>query len=246
MLDELNRNAESNQQLKYKLDIKDSQSGAASGAFSVKELIETGKAAIIIGGLNPQSATKEYLEAKKYGVPFISLSQVYLPKEEKNHLLIEIPGSIESQVHHIFNSNLATKLGRAGAILYPKSDLGEAYANEFWRKSKQLEYPVTSILSFDRNAVDFKDPIMNLLGIKYPKEREEEMSLVNDISYLEKNKNNIRLQNLQPQMDFDWLFVPALPRDVLQLLPNFNFFDAFNTNFVGVPSWRSEIMTNEG
>jgi hypothetical protein len=47
-------------------------------------------------------------------------------------------------------------------------------------------------------------------------------------------------------MDFDWLFVPALPRDVLQLLPNFNFFDAFNTNFVGVPSWRSEIMTNEG
>lgn len=246
MLDELNRNAESNQSLKYTLDIKDSQSGAASGAFSVKELIETGKAAIIIGGLNPQSATKEYLEAKKYGVPFISLSQVYLPKEEKNHLLIEIPGSIESQVHHIFNSNLATKLGRAGAILYPKSELGEAYANEFWRKSKQLEYPVTSILSFDRNAVDFKDPIMNLLGIKYPKEREEEMSLVNDISYLERNKNIKRLQNLQPQMDFDWLFVPALPRDVLQLLPNFNFFDAFNTNFVGVPSWRSEIMTNEG
>lgn len=246
MIDELNLLASENMSKKYKLEVKDSQSGAATGVFVVKELIETNKVSIIIGGLNPQSATKEYLEAKKYGVPFISLSQVYLPKEEKNHLLIEIPGSIESQVHHLFNSNLANKLGRAGALLYPKNEVGEAYANEFWRKSKLTNYPVTSILSFDRNATDFKDPIMNLLGIKYSREREEEVQLVSDISYLEKNKNVKRLQNLQPQLDFDWIFVPGLPRDVLQLLPNFNFFDAFNTNFVGVPSWRSEIMTNEG
>lgn len=246
MIDELNLTSEETPNKKYKIEIKDSQSGAATGSFSVKELIETNKVSIIIGGLNPQSATKEYLEAKKYGVPFISLSQVYLPKEEKNHLLIEIPGSIESQVHHLFSSSLASKLGRAGALLFPKNEVGEAYANEFWRKSKLENYPVTSILSFDRNASDFKDPIMNLLGIKYTKEREEELQLVSDISYLEKNKNVKRLQNLQPQLDFDWVFVPGLPRDVLQLLPNFNFFDAFNTNFVGVPSWRSEIMTNEG
>lgn len=246
MIDELNQVALENATKKYKIEVKDSQSGAATGAFSVKELIETNKVSIIIGGLNPQSATKEYLEAKKYGVPFISLSQVYLPKEEKNHLLIEIPGSIESQVHHLFASSLANKLGRSGALLYPKNEVGEAYANEFWRKSKLENYPITSILAFDRNATDFKDPVMNLLGIKYSREREEELQLVTDISYLEKNKNVKRLQNLQPQLDFDWVFVPGLPRDVLQLLPNFNFFDAFNTNFVGVPSWRSEIMTNEG
>ncbi len=245
-LEELNTLSESNPNLKYKLEIKDSASESANGTFAVKELIETGKVSLVIGGMNPQSATKEYLEAKKHGVPFISLSQVYLPKEEKDHMLIEIPGSVESQVNHIFNSNLATKLGSRGALLYPKNELGEAYANEFWRKAKSINYPITSVASFDKNSSDFKDPVMNLIGIKYPREREEEFQLVADISTMEKNKNIKRLQNLQPQLDFDWLFAPALPRDVLQLLPNFNFFDAFNTNFIGVPSWRSEIMTNEG
>lgn len=246
MIDELNAFSAENVNKKYKVEVKDSQSGAATGSFSVRELIETNKVSVIIGGLNPQSATKEYLEARKYGVPFISLSQVYLPKEEKNHLLIEIPGSIESQVHHLFASSLANKLGRSGALLYPKNEVGEAYANEFWRKSKIENYPVTSILAFDKNTSDFKDPVMNFLGIKYSREREEEMQLVSDISFLEKNKNVKRLQNLQPQIDYDWVFVPGLPRDVLQLLPNFNFYDAFNTNFVGVPSWRSEVMVNEG
>ena len=54
------------------------------------------------------------------------------------------------------------------------------------------------------------------------------------------------MQNLQPQIDFDWVFVPGLPREMVQMLPNFNYFDAFNINYVGVPSWRSELMTNEG
>lgn len=246
MMAELSLIGESSPDKKYKLEIKDSQSGAATGVLAVQELIETNKVSMIIGGINPQSATKEYLEAKKFGIPFISLSQVFLPKEEKNHLLIEIPGSIESQVYHLFATNLASKLGRTGALLYPRNELGEAYANEFWRKSQLMSYPITSVVSFDRNGVDFKDPVMNLLGIKYTKEREEELQLVTDISYLERNKNVKRLQNLQPQMDFDWVFVPGLPRDILQLLPNFNYFDAFNTNFVGVPSWRSEIMANEG
>ena len=67
-----------------------------------------------------------------------------------------------------------------------------------------------------------------------------------NIMLAEKNKSIKRIQNLQPQVDFDWVFVPALPKEVVQILPNFNYFDAFNLNYVGVPSWRSELMTNEG
>jgi hypothetical protein len=72
------------------------------------------------------------------------------------------------------------------------------------------------------------------------------LAIVNDIVTLESKKNIKRLQNLQPQIDFDWIFVPALPRETVQILPNFNFFDAFNLKYVGVPSWRSELMLNEG
>ena len=231
---------------KYRVEMKDTQGSAATAAFAVKDLIEVNNVSAVIGGLTPNSATKEYLEAKKHGVLFISLSPVFLPKEEKNHLLIEVPASIESQVNQLFSQKMIAKMGSRPAIIYPKNELGEAYANEFWRRSKKQNLDVTGLISYDRNAVDFRDPVKNLLGIKFTREREEESAVVNDIANLEKNKNIKRLQNLQPQIDFDWIFVPALPKEVVQILPNFNYFDAFNLNYVGVPSWRSELMTNEG
>lgn len=231
---------------KYRIEMKDTQGSAATAAFAVKDLIEGNKVAVVIGGLIPDSATKEYLEAKKHGVLFISLSPVFLSKEEKNHLLIEVPASIESQVNHLFSPKMVGKLGTRPAIIYPKNELGEAYANEFWRRSKKGNLDVTGLISYDRNSLDFKDPVKNLLGIKFTREREEELAIVNDIASLEKNKSIKRIQNLQPQIDFDWVFVPALPKDVVQILPNFNYFDAFNLNYVGVPSWRSELMANEG
>lgn len=231
---------------KYRVEMKDTQGSAAAGAFAVKDLIEQNNVAAVIGGLVPTSATKEYLEARKHGVLFISLSPVYLPKEEKNHLLIEVPASIESQVNHLFSPKMLSKMGSRPAIIYPKTELGEAYANEFWRRSKKQNLDVTGLISFDKNATDFREPVKNLLGIKFTREREEEAAIVNDIANLEKNKSIKRLQNLQPQIDFDWVFVPGLPKEVVQILPNFNYFDAFNLNYVGVPSWRSELMTNEG
>ena len=231
---------------KYRIEMKDTQGSAATGSFAVKDLIEVNNVSAIIGGLTPNSATKEYLEAKKHGVLFISLSPVYLPKEEKNHLLIEVPASIESQVNQLFSQKMINKLGSRPAIIYPQNELGEAYANEFWRRSKKQNLDVTGIISYDRNSTEFKEPVKNLLGIKFTREREEESAIVNDIANLEKNKSIKRLQNLQPQIDFDWVFVPALPKEVVQILPNFNYFDAFNLNYVGVPSWRSELMTNEG
>jgi len=231
---------------KYKLEIRDTKGNPATGAFAVKDLIEQNNVAAVIGGLNPQEATKEYLEARKYGVLYISLSKVLLPKEEKNHLLIEIPGSIESQVNHLFSGAMLKKVGNRPAIIYPKTEMGEAYANEFWRQSKKNNFDVTGLISFEPNTTDYREPVKNILGIKFTREREEEQAIVNDIAHLESKKSVKRLQNLQPQIDFDWVFVPALPREVVQILPNFNYFDAFNLNYIGVPSWRSELMLNEG
>lgn len=229
-----------------KIETKDTESSIDKGVTVTRELIEISHVSVVIGGLIPASATKEYLEAKNHGALFISLSPVNLPKEDKNSLLIEVPGSIESQVGQIFTEKMLQKLGKKGAIIYPKGDLGDAYANEFWRQAKKNNVEVTGLVSYDKNASEFKDPVKNLLGMKFTREREEELPIVNDIARLEKNKNIKRLQNLQPILDFDWVFVPGHPKEALQIMPNFNYFDAFNLSFIGVPSWRSELMTNEG
>ena len=70
----------------FKMFVEDSKGSAVIGSYSVKRLIQKHKVSVIIGGLFSDEAEREYIEAKKKGIFFVSLSQVYLPKEKKDHL----------------------------------------------------------------------------------------------------------------------------------------------------------------
>jgi ABC-type branched-subunit amino acid transport system substrate-binding protein len=226
------------------LHIEDSESNGAVGALRVKELVEREKCAAVIGGLFSDEATKEYLEAKKRGVLFISLSQIYLPKEEKNHLLLEIPGSIESQVYQVFNQKMLEKFGQKAALFYPSGPRGEAYVNEFWRKAKLAGIAVTGVQSFeDQN--DYLANLKNLMGLEFKRERQEELEFYADLHKLEKHLSTRRIQTLKPQIDFDWIFIPSLPRETLQIVPTFAYLDANKLNIIGGPSWRSNSIIKE-
>ncbi|MFT6068567.1 MAG: tetratricopeptide (TPR) repeat protein [Bacteriovoracaceae bacterium] len=231
--------------LPFQLHVLDSAGSGAVGSYRVKELIDKHHVAVIVGGLFPQEAIKEYLEAKKYGVFFISLSQVYLPKEEKDHLLLEIPGSVESHLQEIFSNNVSERFGKRAAILYPSTPRGKAYVDEFWRRSKLSGIELGGIVSYDKKQMDFREPVKNLLGLKFTRERQEELEILTEIHSLEKNKSARRIQTLKPQVDFDWIFVPSLPRETLQLIPSFSYFDAFRLNIIGGPSWRSKAIFDE-
>lgn len=229
----------------YKLHIVDSEGSGAVGAYRIRELVEKHSVGVIVGGLFSTEATKEYLEAKRNGVLFISLSQIYLPKGEKDHLLLEVPGSIESQISRIFTSEMLDKFGRKAAILYPKSSRGEAYVDEFWRKSKQNNVEVTGLVSFNKGITDYREPVSNLLGLKYKRGRQEELDMLKEIHSLEKKSSIRRIQTLKPQIDFDWIFVPAYPKEALQIIPSFSYYDAFNLKLIGGPSWRSNMLSKK-
>jgi ABC-type branched-subunit amino acid transport system substrate-binding protein len=229
----------------YKIIVKDSLGSGVVGAHQVKELVEKHFVSVIIGGLDPLEATKEYEIAKKRGVFFVSLSEIYMGKEKKDHLLVEIPGSIESQVNQIFSSNVVKKFGEKGAIIFPESKMGRAYANEFWRRANLMQMPIAGVFSFDRTKKDYRDPVKNLLGLKFPRTRLEEFEILNEIHSLERSKSIRRIQTLKPQRDFDWVFVPALPLDAIQIIPSFTYYDAFNVPFIGAPNWRSNLLSQE-
>ncbi len=230
---------------KFNIIVKDSEGTGALGSYRVKELIERNYASIIIGGLFSSEATKEYLEARKHGAVFISLSQIYLPKEQKDHLLLEVPGSVESQLGQVFSADFLNQFGKRAAILYPESERGKAYVNEFWRKAKLAGVDITGVIPFMKNQTDYREPVKNLLGLKFKREREEEFQILKEIYSLEEKRSARRLQFLKPQVDFDWLFVPAFPNEALQIIPSFGYFDAFGLNIVGGPSWRSKALSRE-
>ncbi|MFP5386775.1 MAG: penicillin-binding protein activator [Bacteriovoracia bacterium] len=227
-----------------KIHTKDSADSPAQGAQAVLELIREEKVSFIIGGLFPETAKAEYLEARKYGVMFISLSQINLPKEEKNHNLIEVQGSIESQVEALLSEDMIKKFGTRLGVIFPDNEAGEAYIDEIWRKAKQKNVAVTSVARFPKNTHDYRDTAQLFLGLKYPRERSEEFKLLNDVYSLERTTIR-RVQTLPPVLDFDWVFLATYPHEATQLIPTLGYYDANRIKVVGGPSWVSKSMVKE-
>ena len=227
---------------KLKIIVKDSRASGVVGTHMVKALVENHSVSVIIGGLFPNAATEEYLEARKYGVFYIGLSQVYAPKEQKGHLLLEIPGSVESQINELFSEDTLNSFGRKAAIVYPKGEYGETYLREFWRKAKLEGLEVTGIVSFKERETDYRDTVRKLLGLSFERERKEEYEILSEVHSLERPNAIRRVQTLGPRIDFDWVFIPSLPKEALQIIPAFSYFDAFNLNIIGTPSWRTQTV----
>lgn len=237
---ELNKDGRS-----FKIEVRDTEGSATIGANHVRELIDNHSVAAVVGGLFPQAATTEYLEAKMSGVPFISLSQVHLGREKKDHLLLEIPGSIESQINQLFSGQVLEKIGKRGAILYPKSQKGDVYVEEFWRESQKRGVAVNNAISFERDKTDYREPVQNLLGLKYLRERADEQAFLAEIYSHEKNKSLKRVQVLRPDANYDWVFIPSSPLEALQIIPAFSYFDAPRLKLIGDQSWRAETLAKE-
>ena len=232
-------------EMSYQIQIKDSQGSGIVGGFAVHELVKKNHVGVIVGGLFPDEAVKEYLEARKLGVFFISLSQIYLPQEKKNHLLLELPGSVESMVNVLFSDEYLNYFGKRAAIIYPQTDRGHLFSNAFWSKAHASGVKVTDVLSYQKGLNDYRRPVKKLLGLEYIRERQEEYDLLEEIYALENTRLTRRIQTLRPQVDFDWVFIPAFPMEAIQIIPNFAYFDAFNTKLVGGPSWRSKRLSDE-
>jgi outer membrane PBP1 activator LpoA protein len=227
-----------------KIHSKDSFSDPTRAAQAVVQLVQENKVAFIIGGLFPETATAEYLEAKKHGVLYISLSQINLSKEEKNHHLIEIQGSIESQVETLLSDNMIQKFGNKLAVIYPDSDAGKAYMDEIWRKSVEKNVQITSVAAFPKNTHDYRNTAQEFLGLQNLRERSEELKILTDVYSLEKSSIR-RVQTLPPVLDFDWIFLATYPHEAIGLIPTLGYYDANRLKVVGGPSWVSKSLVKE-
>lgn len=223
---------------------KDSFDSPAVGTQAIRDLIQQHKVPLIIGGLFPESAKAEYLEAKKWGVLYISLAPVHLPREEKNHLLIEVQGSIESQVAALVSDEMLTRFGKRIGVIYPQGEAGKAYSDEFWRAALNKGMQISAVAAYPKNTLDFRDTVQHFLGLRFPRERSEELEIFRE-TYAHERSTIRRIQNLPPAMDFDWIFVASYPHEALSLLPTFGYYDAQNMNIFGGPSWASRSLVNE-
>ena len=136
------------------------------------------------------------------------------------------------------------KFGTRMGIIYPDNEGGKAYADEIWRKANQKNVSITSIATFPKNTHDYRDTAQLFLGLKYPRERSEELAIVDDVYALEKTSIR-RVQTLPPMLDFDWVFLATYPHEAIGLIPTLGYYDANRIKVVGGPSWVSKSMVKE-
>tara|TARA_B100001971_G_scaffold214585_1_gene252800 strand:- start:16330 stop:18324 length:1995 start_codon:yes stop_codon:yes gene_type:complete len=233
-------NYDKNKTNNIKVYTRDNRDNPVVAKKVIHDLIQKHHVSIIIGGLFSNTALHEYLEAKKYGVLYISLTAINLPRDEKNHLLIEVPGSIQSQLDKLISEDFLQAFGKRVAMFYPDDNRGKTYLEEMWKHHKSGKINITSLYSYDHDpkVKDYREWVEKLLGLKYKKERKEELELWKEIYSLEKSSSTIRrIQTLKPVIDFDWVFVPSYPHQAQQFLPTFSYFDARNLTYIGDQSW---------
>lgn len=226
------------------ISTEDNADNPAKAAEAVAKLIQEKRVAFIIGGLFPESAKAEYLEARKFGVLYISLSQINLPAEQKNHHLIEVQGSIESQVETLLSEEMVKKFGTRIGVIFPDTEGGQAYMDQIWRKAFEKKLQITSTAAFPKNTHDYRDTAQLFLGLKYPRERSEELKILDDVYSLERTSIR-RVQTLPPVLDFDWVFLATYPHEATQLIGTLGYYDANRIKVVGGPSWVSRSMVKE-
>jgi ABC-type branched-subunit amino acid transport system substrate-binding protein len=217
---------------------KDNMGSPTVGAQAVREVIFEKKVPIVIGGLFPDLAKTEYLEARKYGVFFISLSPVQLPRDQKSHLLLEVTGSIESQIHTLTTTEHLTKFGKRVGLIYPEGELGKSIIDEFWRKVDDGTIQITAVASYPKPSKEYLDPVQRFLGLKFTRERKEENAIWQSVYSGEKSSIR-RIQVLPPSVDFDWAFLATLPHESQSLIPTFAYYDAKDMTIFGGPTWGS-------
>ncbi|MEI8347009.1 MAG: hypothetical protein WCG27_06055, partial [Pseudomonadota bacterium] len=169
---------------------------------------------------------------------------IYLPREQKDHLLIEIPGSVESQMDLLFSAPVTERFGKKVGIIYPDNAQGTAYLDEFWRQAITRNIEVAGIAAYDKHSTDFREPVKRILGLESNRARQEEYDLFSEVYANEKSAIR-RIQILRPQVHFNWMLIVANPKEAMQIIPSFAYFDAFHVNFWGGPSWRSSFLQKQ-
>jgi hypothetical protein len=135
------------------------------------------------------------------------------------------------------------KFGSNAGLIYSNDQAGKSYADEFWRRSQLFNVDVVAVQSIEKNKPDYMEEVKKFLGLKYPRARSEELRILNNV--FAGAKNIRRVNELTPDADFGWVFMPLAPKDAMKMIPLFGYFDASSVNFFGNSLWRSEILRGE-
>ncbi|MCP4354939.1 MAG: penicillin-binding protein activator [Proteobacteria bacterium] len=146
--------------------------------------------------------------------------------------------------------------------LIPDNSYGEKQREAFEQEARRTSGNVRKCVKFDSSKIDIKQSLRTLLGInELEKQRRTELrKLEKEFSQLENAMDDEKItrmeelqdksQAVQYDINFNGIFIPATPNQIITIAPQLAFYDvdySSNVIFLGNSSWDNEaILKNKG
>lgn len=232
---------------RFKLVFKDSRSDPEAAVEGIRELDQSGVAAVI-GPIAEAEAAAE--EAQKRKIPIVTLTQKERVARIGDYIFRNFM-TPRMQVEALAGF-CTERLGiRRFAVLYPEESYGKTFMNLFWDAVTARGGTLVGVESYPVDETDFAGPIKKLVGLYYPVPEEMERTVAVGTApegffggpgtAAAAAPPAFRKKG-DPYIDFEALFIPDAPGKAGLILPQLTFYDVKHVYLLGTNLWHSEKL----
>ena len=240
-----------------RLIVRDSRGEPERAAALVAELAEDPSVVAVIGPVFSQESLAAAGAAEVSGVPLVTLStRQDLPAERANAFRTRTTPEDEvgALVRYAFEELGAERF----AVLYPETRYGRGMRKIYWEEVVARGGRMVAASSYDPEAVDFSNPIRDMIGYRFLtswerkalSERDdllratrrlppEQATLLRDVAYSILGPEG---DLLPPLVDFDVLFIPDAGDKIALIAPGLAFHEISDVTLLGSSDWLSEDL----
>ncbi len=193
------------------LILKDDAGEPAKAIAAVEELVNQHDVIAIIGPMSSASAMAAASKAQELGVVMLSLAQKEGIPQVGDHIY-RFSLTPDQQVKSLLNSLVQKKKQKLIAILHPKSNYGQVFANKLKTAAPRYNIEVVAMSGY-QNPKDAVDAIRDL-------------------------KLKVSKTSKQAPMGFEAIFIPDSYLSVLYLLPQMQMLGMDQLTLVGTNAWN--------
>ena len=217
--------------------VRDTAGEPEKALEELETLVKARKVMGVIGPLSSKTATSVSQKAQELGVPMIALTQ----KRDIVKTGDMVFRNFLTPAQEI-DSLLQVAMGHWGlerfGILYPDNAYGRFCMNLFWDRLDEMGGSVTAVESYPPDITDFADQIKKMVGLYYPR-GSNWRQMVPQKKAGDDEKRGKELEEDDPLVDFDAVFIPDNYQRVAMIAPQLAFHDVLGVRLMGTRLWHS-------
>jgi ABC-type branched-subunit amino acid transport system substrate-binding protein len=225
---------------RVELVIEDTADDNSLLSSAVRKLIEVDKVVAIIGPLLSKDMDLCAVEAKKAGIPLVTLARRGLVEGEG---FFHFGLSVYNEAYELVRL-AKQQLGIKRVAIVTSTDKNSQDTGFlFWDAAVMQGLTVAGFQTYQPQDTDFRYVVDKLSGLYYTHSRLDELLKMEQLrvqnKIQKKTRKNQQYYMLPPIVDYDAVFFADGARIATQIMPTFSYRDIDSVRFLGLSQWNT-------